>query len=62
MDNYYVRFYYADDTYYSGKFDDFDLDNLRKYLNEFRFITLPNDKTILNLDFIVKIEIEKIPR
>jgi hypothetical protein len=62
MENYYVKFCYADDTYYSDNYDDYDLETLLRKINEFRFITLPNEKTIINLDYIVRIDIEKLSK
>lgn len=60
MANYYVKFRYIDDTYYSSKYDKYDLEKMLKEINKVRFITLPDDMTILNLDHITKIDIETI--
>jgi hypothetical protein len=62
MENYYVKFRYADDTYYSGSYNEYDLGILLKEINKSRFIALPNEKTVLNLDHIIRIELEKLSK
>jgi hypothetical protein len=62
MANYYVKFRHVDDTFYSGKYDKYDLDMLLKEINKVRFITLPDEMTILNLDHITRIEIENMSK
>jgi hypothetical protein len=62
MTNYYVKFYYVDDMYYSGRYDQYDYEILLKEINKNRFIVLPNEKTVLNLDHIARIDIEEISR
>jgi hypothetical protein len=62
MTEFYVKFRYVDDTYYSGSFERYDLETLIKTFNAERFILLPNKKTVINLDHITAIDIEEVPK
>ena len=60
MGKFQVKFYYADDTYYSGTFERYNLETLIKNFNGTRFILLPDKNTLINLDHITSIDIEEV--
>lgn len=56
-----VKFRNADDMYYSDYFEAYDRDTLIERFNMQRFVLLPSKHDYaLNLDHVVKIEIEEV--
>ena len=61
MTKFQVRFTYTDDMCDTGIFEYHDLETLVKNFNAKRFILLPNNRTLINLDHVARIRVDEVP-